>query len=445
MTESSSFARIEIPDLDGGMRSKLTREEKGLSRTGNAFCQILFGLTVDDDVYTSQTASFENGFPDFLAIADMETLRTISWHGSMPTVICDLYESTGELSPIAPRTALRRVCDRYATQGLTPRMAMEFEVYVFHADDSVLRSGEATSLQSWGRTHNAYSFLRASEYRQIADVFASRLDELGITLEAFHSELGFGAIEFTIGHLPALQAADAALRAKMAFKELCADHGLVATFMAKINMVEPGCGGHIHQSVWRDGANAFSPEDDEARGRGELSSLGARYAAGQLATMSESSVFFNPTMNSYRRIDAQMWSPENSSWGFDNRTAALRVITEPSSSAVRIEHRRPGADVSPHLAMAAMLAGGLLGIEQEMPAPAYAVGNAAEDGRFSQLPSSLSEATDALELSAFARASLSDEFVDHYVLSRRQEIQAWDSWLRDHVTPWEIRRYFEAI
>lgn len=433
------YFQIEVPDLDAGLRGKAVHLKKGLSPGGGAFCKILFGLTTADDVYESPLASFSNGFPDFFAHTDTATVTLLPWRTATAAGICDLREPDGALSEVAPRTVLRRVVDRCTDLSYEPRFAIEYEAYMLHADDELMAEGRHHELKPFGRTWNAYSLVRMADLHDLATEFMARMDAVGAPLDSVHSELGYGLIEFALAHAPALDAADRAARAKAYLKELCAERGLVATFMAKWKPGESGSGGHAHQSLWRDGENAFAADD------GSISELGRRYAAGQMATMRDFTALFNPTVNSYRRIGAVWWSPENASWGGDNRTAALRVITAPGPGAVRIEHRRPGADASPHLCIAAMLAGGIHGIEEGLEPAPYAAGNAAEDPRFAALPADLDEATTVLEQSGAARRLLGDAFVDHFVLSRREEWRLWDEWSRTQVTEWELRRYFETI
>jgi glutamine synthetase len=221
--------------------------------------------------------------------------------------------------------------------------------------------------------------------------------------------------------------------------------------MAKWKPGESGSGAHVHQSLWRDGQNLFAPQNrDRSDGTGPgragpgLSALAGQYAAGQLATMPAFTAIFNPNVNSYRRISVAAWTPENATWGIDNRTAALRAITAPAPKAVRLEHRRAGADANPYLLIAALLAGGLHGVEKSLPPPDPCTGNAAEDAGAPALPGSLPDAIAALRGSDLARELLGTEFIQHYALSRQVEWDLWTRWLNSQVTEWELRRYFEV-
>jgi glutamine synthetase len=432
------YAQVEVPDLDGSLRAKLVTVDKALGADGVALCSIVFGLTAADDVYESGVSSYANGFPDLSAHGDPATVRVLPWRPHVASVICDLRSAAGTDFPLAPRGVLGAVAERCARLGYQPRFAVEYEACILHADAELIAAGRHHELRPLGRTRNAYSALRLADVGDLGREFMDRMSAIGIPVESFHTELGRGMVEFALAHSPALEAADGAARAKAYFKELCAERDLVATFMAKWKPAESGCGGHVHQSLWRNGRNAFAGERDG------LSDLARHYAAGQLATMPAFTAFFNPNVNSYRRISVAGWTPENATWGIDNRTAALRAITTPGPKAVRLEHRRPGADANPYLMIAAMLAGGLYGIETAAEPPEPSRGNAAQDLRSPPLPASLPDAIAALRGSDLARELLRGEFVDHFTLSRQVEWDLWTQWSSAQVTEWELRRYFEV-
>jgi glutamine synthetase len=358
----------------------------------------------------------------------MATARPLPWCDGTVAVLCDLYGPDGALYPVAPRTVLRAVADRCAELGFEARFAAEFELCVVHQGD------DAVPL---GRTMNAYSLLRLRELRPLAQAFFERMEAVGIPIESVHTELGHGMLEFAISHAPAGEAADHAARAKAYLKELCGEMGLVATFMPKWRSGAPTSGCHFHQSLWRNGDNVFWSDD------GGLSPVARHYLAGQLVTMADVSVLFNPSVNAYRRLQPGTWTPVTASWGVDNRTAAIRAIAG-SPKGARLEHRRPGADVNPYLAIAAMLAGGLHGIAENLEAPEPATGDAVTDGRFQRLPTTLADAVDAMRGSPVAADLLGREFVDHYLLSREVELRLWREWEAEQVTEWEQRRYFET-
>jgi glutamine synthetase len=431
------IVQLEVPDLDGGLRAKLVSAAKAASPSGAAMCTIMFGLTLADDVYDSPTASAGNGYPDLVMRPDLATLRPLPWAPATVAVLCDLFGADGAPFPLAPRTLLRTVTERCAGLGFEARFAAEWELCIVHRDDELQAGGRHGELTPLGRTMNAYSSLRLRELRPLAEAFFERMAAAGIAVEAVHTELGHGMVEFALAHAPALEAADQAARAKAYLKELCGERDLVATFMPKWRAGAPTSGCHFHQSLWRDGANLF------AGPAAQLSPLGRHYLAGQLATLTDFSVLFNPSVNSYRRLQPGNFTPATVSWGVDNRTAAIRAITG-SAKGARLEHRRPGADVNPYLAIAAMLAGGLHGIAEKLEPPGPATADAYTDARFPRLPADLAGAIAALRDSAAAGGLLGREFVDHYLLSREVELRLWREWEAGQVTDWEHRRYFET-
>ncbi len=435
--DGARLVQLEIPDLDGGLRAKLVSAAKALSPAGAAMCSIMFGLTLADDVYESPASSAGNGYPDLVMRPDMATLRPLPWCEATAAVLCDLFGADGARFPLAPRTVLRAVTDRCSELGFEPRFAAEWELCVVHRDDDLAARGRQGELAPLGRTMNAYSSLRLGELRPLAQAFFRRMAAVGICVESVHTELGHGMVEFALAHAPALEAADHAARAKAYLKELCGERDLVATFMPRWRTGAPTSGCHFHQSLWRDGTNMFAAPD------GGLSPLGRHYLAGQLATMTDFSLLFNPSVNAYRRLQPGNFTPATASWGRDNRTAAIRAITG-SARGARLEHRRPGADVSPHLAIAAMLAGGLHGIAGQLEPPAPATADAYADGRFQRLPATLAGAIAALRDSPVAPGLLGREFVAHYLLSREVELRLWREWESEQVTEWEHRRYFET-
>jgi glutamine synthetase len=433
LIEGARMVQLEVPDLDGGLRAKLVSPAKALSEAGAAMCTIMFGLTQADDVYESPASSAANGYPDLVMRPDMATLRVLPWCEATVAVLCDLYGGDGAPFRLAPRAVLRAVVERCADLGFEARFAAEWEFCVVRQEDEADPAGPVPL----GRTMNAYSSLRLRELRPLAQAFFERMEGVGIAVEAVHTELGHGMVEFALAHAPAMEAADHAARAKAYLKELCGERGLVATFMPKWRTGAPTSGCHFHQSLWRDGCNEFAGPG------GALSPLARHYLAGQLATMTDFGALFNPSVNAFRRLQPGTWTPATASWGVDNRTAAIRAITG-SPKAVRLEHRRPGADVNPYLAIAAMLAGGLHGMAGKLEPPDPATADAYADARFPRLPATLADAIAALRDSPVAPDLLGREFVRHYLLSREVELRLWREWETAQVTEWEQRRYFET-
>ena len=434
--EGVRFVQIEVPELDGGLRCKLLALDKGLS-DGIGWSNIIYGLTTADDVYESPFSSYENGFADVFGTPDTATVCRLPWRQDTVAVLIDVHDPDGTMTPEGPRTMLRRAVDKADALGFQPRFAVEYEVAIYYADDDGSQPSPAT-LTPVSRTRNAYSLVRMPGLRALFETFMQRMEEVGTPVVSMHTELGRGAVEFALAHAPPLDAADGAMRAKAYLKELCAERGLVVTFMAKVDADMPGSGGHVHQSLWRDGENVFWD------GAGP-SQTARQYAAGQLEHLPTLAALCMPNINSYRRRDWQHWVPLNASWGDDNRSAALRLITRPVPHGARFESRLPGADANAYLAIGGMLAAGLDGIERGLAPPPLCSGNAALDESYTRLPASLADAVEVFEGSAFLRRVFGDRFVDHYALSRRVELDLWRAWQKSHVSAWEYERYFETI
>jgi glutamine synthetase len=236
-----------------------------------------------------------------------------------------------------------------------------------------------------------------------------------------------------------VEAGDRAVLFKTAVKEIAYKHNIMATFMAKINENLPGCGGHVHQSLWDTSRrqNVFYNEMDPVK----MSETMKQYVAGQLLLIPQILPLFAPTINSYKRLVEGAWAPTTMTWGIDNRTVALRVLSGGKTSC-RLETRVIGADVNPYLAMAGTLAAGLYGIKNKLPLDqAASTGNGYLDQTSRKLPATLEEATKLMKQSEIAREILGNGFVDHYTRTREWE---WRQHLKT-VTDWELKRYFEII
>jgi glutamine synthetase len=421
--------RLEVPDYDLGLRGKLERADKAAPGKRLAFCTIVYGLSVVDEVTDTPLGSAANGYPDAYAVPDEDTRVELAWAPGTEAVVADMVHADGRLVAESPRSLLRAQLEAFASSGLAPLFGFEYEVYVTHAAGTP-RAGEPL-----GSTISGYSLSRLGELAVVTDEFLARMDAIGIHVEMVHSEIGPGFFEFSLSPADPLVAADRAARARQFFRELCAEHGLRATFMAKLYPGESGSGGHVHQSLWRDGANVFSD------GSHALSAEGRAYLGGLLATMGDLGVLLNPLVNSYKRPDPRLFVATRATWGADTRNAAARVLLDGPPESARVEHRRPGADASPYLVAAALLAGGRHGLACDLdPGPALQPGDDLATAG-ADLPADLSAAVERFDASALARELLGAEFVACYAATRRGELAAFDAWWRSSVTDWELARY----
>jgi glutamine synthetase len=251
----------------------------------------------------------------------------------------------------------------------------------------------------------------------------------GLTVENSKGECNLGQHEINFRYASALESADAHSVYKSGAKEIAAQEGMAITFMAKFNELE-GNSCHIHLSLaGTDGSALFA--DDRT--------LFDRFVAGQLAALRDLTLLFAPNVNSYKRFQPGSFAPTAVAWGRDNRTCAMRVVGH--GPALRVENRMPGADVNPYLALAAMIAAGLDGIDRSLELPDAVDGNAYSDGALEHVPSSLRDARDLFAASSLARDAFGDEVVEHYLNNARVELAAFDGF----VTDWERQRGFERL
>ncbi|MBI5290031.1 MAG: glutamine synthetase [Chloroflexi bacterium] len=434
--------KIGTPDMDGVYRGKRVSAKQfldGYEGEGFAQCDVLFGWDIAEEVMTGldlAIGSADTGFADILLRPDLQTFRVVPWEPSTAAVVCDAYTEQGDLLAQSPRTVLRRVIDRGRTMGFEPAMAVELEFRIFREDQESLREKRYSDLRPLNPGYNCYSISHASIDDDVVGSLRRYMDAYGIEVEGYNREHGEGMYEMNLRYEGALEAADRGMLFKSGAKEVLAQAGAVPTFMAKYSDEMDGCSGHIHQSLWHGGSNAFWDTADEHH----MSARMRAYLGGALKTMPELFALYAPNVNSYKRYVSGSWAPTTATWGIDNRTAALRVITG-SAGAIRIETRVPGADVNPYLGFAACLAGGLHGIEHGLKPPAPLQSDVYSVAGLPPLPRTLEQAIDLFEHSAVAREFFGDAFVDHYVKMRRWEIEKH----RRAVTAWERARYFEQV
>lgn len=386
-----ALTQLEVPDYDLGLRGKLVRADKLAPGASANFCTILFGLSLVDDVTDNSISNAANGYPDTALLLDESTRVEMPWRGGTEAVIAGLSDGDGHPHPLCIRGKLSSLVDEYEQLGLSPILGFEYEFWLFEESSSTGR-GDLGRLVPTAHIENAYSLERVKAVESLAQEFFDRMEAIGHPVEAFHSELGPGAFEFALKPQPALKAADGAARARQHLRALCAERGMLASFMAKPFADKPGAGGHIHSSLLRDGANVFGTDS------GELSEEGSRYVAGLLHHLGAVTALFSPYVNSYRRVDPEMFVTDRPTWAANDRSAACRLILDSQDSA-RVEHRRPGADVSPYLAATALLAGGLDGLRQALSLPDAAI--ASELGE--AVPDNLADALVRLEQSELAQ------------------------------------------
>jgi len=427
-------------DVDGVLRGKYVSVDKfrAAAEAGMGFCDVIFGWDVADILYdNARVTGWHTGYPDALANIDLDTFRVIPWEPDTACFLLDFFLRDGQPHPASPRALLRSVVERAANAGHRAIAAFEYEYFFFRETPQSLRDKGFRNLVPLSPGMFGYSWLRSSQSADLVHAIIDGCSAYDIEIEGFHTETGPGVYEAAILYDDALRAADKAALFKTAVKEIASRHGIVATFMAKWNANLPGCGGHIHQSLW-------DPERKQNLffEAGGLSALGRHYLGGQIALLPELDAFYAPTINSYKRRVENTWAPTSASWGVENRTTAIRAIPG-SPRSTRLEFRVCGADANPYLALAANLASGLFGVERKTEPPAPCADNAYSLGpaQAAPLARSLHEAVARLSAGTSAPGLLGAEAVDHYVRTRQWEARRYDL----AVTDWELDRYFELV
>jgi len=435
--------KVAVSDIDGVLRGKYIHKEKFYSAAegGFGFCDVVFGWDAMDVTYDNTTLTgWHKGFPDAVARLDLGTFRTVPWDGGVPFFLGEFIEikdGKEQPLPICPRQVLKRVLKRAEKLGVMPMCGMEFEWFNFRETPQSWADKKGVAPTTLTPGMFGYSMLRANANREFFTALMLELADFGIPIEGLHTETGPGVYEVAILFSEALEAADRAILFKTASKEIGARFGIMPSFMAKWSAQYPGCSGHIHQSLSDGKKNLFH----DSKGKHGISKLFESYLAGQVGVLMEMAPMFWPTINSYKRLVDGFWAPVKPTWGIDNRTASFRVIPG-SPKSTRLETRCPGADVNPYLAMAAVLAAGIHGVEKNLKLSAKPIhGTNVGAENIPRAPRTLIETTRIFRESQVARDFFGDEFVDHFAATREWE---WRQWL-DAVTDWELKRYFEII
>jgi glutamine synthetase len=427
-------------DVDGILRGKYVAMDKFWSALKDpiGFCDVIFGWDAADVLYDNGTVTgWHSGYPDTHARVDTSTFRIIPWEPDTAAFLLDFVLADGAPHPACPRGLLRKVVARAKALGYEAAVGSEFEFFVFKESPASLHAKGFRGLEPLSPGMFGYSWVREGQNADLCHAILDDMAAFGIPIEGLHTETGPGVYEVAIeyDHDP-IRAADKAALFKTGMKQLATRLGYAVTFMAKFSHALPGSSGHLHQSLWKDGKNAFFDED----AAGRLSETARHYLGGQVALMPELTALISPTVNSYKRYVPGVWAPLNASWGLENRTCAIRVIPG-SAKSTRVEYRQTAADINPYIAMATTLAAGLWGIEHRQEPPVPVEGDASARTDLAPLPRTLREATESLAHSARAREILGADFVDHYVRTRDWECRQYER----IVTDWELGRYFEAV
>ncbi|BBZ61328.1 glutamine synthetase family protein [Mycolicibacterium monacense] len=402
---------------------------------GAECCNYLLAVDVDNNTVGGYAiSSWETGYGDMVMTPDFDTLRLLPWLPGTALVMADLSWTDGRPVTQAPRSILNRQIDRLAERDLVPYASTELEFMVF--DDSFRAAWAAgyRGLTAATDYNIDYAMLASTRMEPLLRDIRLGMEGAGMYCEGVKGECNLGQQEIGFRYDHARVTCDNHTIYKNGAKEIADQHGKSLTFMAKFDERE-GNSCHIHISLrGSDGSTVFADEDAEDG----MTPLFRSFIAGQIATMREFSLCYAPNINSYKRFAEGSFAPTAIAWGFDNRTCALRVVGQ--GAGMRMENRAPGGDVNQYLAVSALIAGGLYGIENELELPDPVKGNAYTSGA-ERLPTTLSEAAELFDRSEIAREAFGDDVVDHYLNYARVELNAFNA----AVTDWERVRGFERL
>jgi glutamine synthetase len=424
---------LAMTDMQGRLQGKRLTAPWFLQSVvdhGAEACNYLLAVDVDmNTVDGYEMSSWERGYGDFELKPDLDTLARTTWLDGTAMCLADIHWHDGTPVAASPRQILRAQLARLAERGWAAYAGTELEFMVFTDSYEQAWDSGYRNLTPANRYNVDYSLLGTARVEPLLRRIRNAMMDAGMVVENSKGECNYGQHEINFLFSDALRAADQHVVYKNAAKEMAAQEGMAITYMAKYDERE-GNSCHIHLSLrGTDGAIVFDQEEG----------LFDRFVAGILAGLRDLTLFLAPNVNSYKRYAALSFAPTTVAWGHDNRTCALRVIGH--GAGRRVECRVPGADVNPYLAISALIAAGLHGIDAGLELEPPLDGNAYAASDRPQVPSTLRDARDLFGASAIARDAFGQEVVDHYLNNARVELDAYDA----AVTDWERIRGFERL
>ena len=382
---------------------------------------------------------WDKGFQDFMMTPDLGTIRVLPWLKETAFVLCDAVdEATGELLPIAPRSILKRQLERAGALGVSLKCATELEFFTFQDSFKSAWDNRYRDLTPTSHYRSDYHILQSTRDEEFVGELRELLIQAGIEVENAKTEWGLGQQEIALRYCEALEMADSHVMYKLWVKEILGARGLSATFMAKPFIEEVGSSCHVHMSLWD--AESGKPMSYDAHADTKMSATFAAFVAGMMKDAGEYTWMFAPSVNSYKRFQAESFAPVSIVLGEDNRTCGFRLVGH--GKGFRVESRIPGADANPYLTLAAMIASGLDGVDQKLPAPEIYSENAYENESLPRVPDTMRKAITAFSKSERAKVALGESVHAHLLHFAEDELDSFERWT---VTDWELMRYFERV
>src|SRR3954469_19236395 len=410
---------LVLTDMQGRLQGKRVMARHFLDQVvehGAEACNYLLAVDVEmNTVAGYEISSWERGYGDFAMAPDFATLRRIPWHEGTALCLADVQWAEGRPVAPSPRQVLKRQLERLAERGLQAFAGTELEFVVYRDTYEEAFEQGYRGLTPANRYNVDYSLLGTARVEPLIRRIRNEMTGAGLAVESSKGECHDGQHEINFRYGPALPAADDHVIYKTGAKEIAAQEGMAITFMAKLDARE-GSSCHIPLSLRRADGSALFATDEPAF---------ERFLAGQLACMRELTLLHAPNVNSYKRFARGSFAPTAVAWGRDNRTCSLRVVGG-DGPAKRVELRMPGADVNPYLALSAMIAAGLHGIDDELELEPPVDGSAYATDK-PRVPGTLREARELFAASSVAREAFGEEVVAHYVNNADVELTAFEA------------------
>jgi len=423
---------VAMTDMQGrlqGKRLTATHFLDQVAEHGAESCNYL--LAVDVDMRTVEgyaMSSWERGYGDMVLAPDLDTLRPVPWQEGTVMCLADVRWPDGSDVVASPRQILRAQLARLAERGWGANAGTELEFLVFQDTYEQAWRKNYRNLRPANLYNVDYSLLGTARVEPLIRRIRNSMVAAGMVVENSKGECNFGQHEINFRYADALRAADEHVIYKNGAKEIAAEEGMAITFMAKFDQRE-GNSCHIHLSLADADGPLFAREPRVFHS----------FLAGQLACLRELTLLLAPHINSYKRFATGSFAPTAVAWGHDNRTCSLRVVGHGPS--LRFENRVGGADLNPYLALSALVASGLHGVEAELELEPALEGSAYAASERPRLPATLAQARELFADSAVARTAFGEDVVAHYLNAADVELEAHQS----AVTDWERVRGFERL
>lgn len=432
---------VVIPDLQGrpvGKRVVGSHFVEHVLDEGIEACDYLIAVDVDMNPLPGYSfTNWETGYGDMKLICDTDTVRTIPWLESTAMIVCDTLTENDELISVAPRSILKAQVEKAKEMGYTVKTGTELEFFLFDESFKQVKEKRFSNLNPKSSGIEDYQIYQTSLEEKIIRQIRNDMLIASVPIEFSKGEAGNGQHEINITFDNVLNCADNHMLFKNGVREIAALNDKSVTFMAKWSLDEVGSSCHVHSSLWslKDNRSLMADINDG----NNLSEIGKNWIAGQLKCAKEFAVLYAPYVNSYKRYVPGSWAPTAIAWGIDNRTCGFRLVGKGKS--MRIENRIPGADVNPYITLAATVAAGLYGINNNLQLEEVLQGNGYTSENVERIPSNITEAISLFENSRIAQDSFGNQVHEHLLNTVKQESSAFNA----VITDWELNRNFERI